>query len=294
MTDANGIVTQKYLNLAGGIKVTIKTQSTSAGATTYSLSNMHGDTMATVNADGAMTGTYMTGPFGEALTNTALPHNATPDTTYAYVGKHQKITETSFATAFIQMGARVYLPELGRFLQVDPVEGGTLNNYVYAMDPVNQADLDGRWIAKVLQAFVRFVKNPKQYIKNIRPYNYRPAAIPRGQPVPKAREYNIPKEIPQVLNPKAMAEAERQAINKAIQDSGWVSRTHQVIKDSLSDPKYKGWMKRACWVETAGFGASYFIEVHYNIDITTNVADDFKVKGWSQYKANGTGAKYPC
>ena len=43
------------------------------------------------------------------------------------------------------MGARVYLPVLGRFLQVDPVEGGTDNNYAYANDPVNEFDLDGNW-----------------------------------------------------------------------------------------------------------------------------------------------------
>ena len=42
------------------------------------------------------------------------------------------------------MGARVYIPVLGRFLQVDPIEGGTDNNYVYANDPVNQFDLDGK------------------------------------------------------------------------------------------------------------------------------------------------------
>jgi len=41
------------------------------------------------------------------------------------------------------MGARVYIPALGRFLQVDPMPGGTPNLYAYPADPVNEFDLDG-------------------------------------------------------------------------------------------------------------------------------------------------------
>ena len=41
------------------------------------------------------------------------------------------------------MGARQYSPILGRFLEIDPIEGGTANDYSYVNDPVNMADLDG-------------------------------------------------------------------------------------------------------------------------------------------------------
>ena len=58
------------------------------------------------------------------------------------------------------MGARVYLPVLGSFLQIDPVEGGTDNNYGYANDPVNEFDLDGNFSwGSVWNASKNFVKN---------------------------------------------------------------------------------------------------------------------------------------
>ena len=44
------------------------------------------------------------------------------------------------------MGVRLYVPTLGRFLQTDPVPGGSANKYDYAsQNPITNFDLNGRW-----------------------------------------------------------------------------------------------------------------------------------------------------
>jgi hypothetical protein len=51
---------------------------------------------------------------------------------------------TELPSGVTEMGARSYVPELGRFLQPDPIPGGSANAYAYTFgDPVNSSDPSG-------------------------------------------------------------------------------------------------------------------------------------------------------
>jgi RHS repeat-associated protein len=69
----------------------------------------------------------------------ALPAGAK----YAFHGSKQREALTS--GGMVAMGVRLYQPQLGRFMQVDPVLGGTASPYEYPSDPQNDADLTGKY-----------------------------------------------------------------------------------------------------------------------------------------------------
>jgi RHS repeat-associated protein len=61
---------------------------------------------------------------------------------YGWLGQAQRAADTPSGTML--MGARVYNPGGGRFPSVDPVYGGSANNYEYTGgDPINNEDASG-------------------------------------------------------------------------------------------------------------------------------------------------------
>jgi RHS repeat-associated protein len=61
---------------------------------------------------------------------------------YAWLGGAQR--DASSFGGVVMMGARIYVPLLGRFTSVDPIRGGSANPYDYCnQDPVNSSDLQG-------------------------------------------------------------------------------------------------------------------------------------------------------
>ncbi|HEX3394840.1 MAG TPA: RHS repeat-associated core domain-containing protein [Acidimicrobiales bacterium] len=135
---ADNVVTQRFIALAGGAMVTKQ-----ASGDVWSYPNVHGDVVATANAAGAKQGaTVSYDPFGQSV---AVPDNAPSNLDYGWLGQPQRPTEHAGGSSLVEMGARPYSPATGRFLQRDPVEGGSASDYydyVYG-DPVNGSDLAG-------------------------------------------------------------------------------------------------------------------------------------------------------
>jgi RHS repeat-associated protein len=122
----------------------------SNGTTTFKLTDLHGDVVASASSSPtatALLASYLSDEFGE-------PQPGSTPGRFGWLGGKSRRTELS--SGVIQMGARSYIPSLGRFLTPDPVPGGSANAYDYAdQDPVNAFDLEGTCVKKKCMATVR-------------------------------------------------------------------------------------------------------------------------------------------
>ncbi len=126
----------RYLNApAGGLAVTVD----NTGAVVLNLANLHGDIVATAAPTDTAPATY------SETTEYGLPRDPTaPARRYGWLGSHHRNTGDTLAQITL-MGVRLYNPTTGRFLSVDPITGGSCNDYDYTCaDPVNALDLDGK------------------------------------------------------------------------------------------------------------------------------------------------------
>ncbi len=150
-----------YIAGPGGL-LTIDT----AGVGMWPLDDGHGHTLGTADGDGGYTANPLADEFG------VMPggHQQRGDDQLDWLGGELR-HRTGDAFGLIRMGVRLYDPALGRFLGVDPIDGGSANTYDYCnADPINCRDLTGEWTLGGLVSSVKgFVHDKVEELKqNVR------------------------------------------------------------------------------------------------------------------------------
>ncbi|WP_158675799.1 RHS repeat-associated core domain-containing protein [Nocardia stercoris] len=142
---------QRVLPLPGGV---VLSKSYAVGQVrNWSYPDIRGNVLFTTdNSGGTVSPIHVYDPYGQDINPTtgvigdiAMPQTEQGGMDLGWQGGNGLPIEHSGGQQYIEMGARTYLPSLGRFLQADPVAGGSANGYQYTYgDPINANDPTGR------------------------------------------------------------------------------------------------------------------------------------------------------
>ncbi len=138
--DDQGRATAQMLSLPGSVKLTRRIGTTPS--TEWAFTTISGDRFVTLDDAGAPIGSVSVfNPFGERILGTPVVDASQLDLTWKAAEGNETI---ALRTPIVAMGQRVYVPSLGRFIQVDPVVGGSANGYDYGnQDPTSSTDPSG-------------------------------------------------------------------------------------------------------------------------------------------------------
>ncbi|MEU2842834.1 RHS repeat-associated core domain-containing protein, partial [Streptomyces sp. NPDC007076] len=130
--DAAGTVTRYVEPVTGGLAAT----TSKTGGTVLQITDSHGDVALQLPLDSSQA------PVALDNDEYGNPRAGQTKARYGWLGNQQRSSET--LTGLTLLGVRLYDPSRGRFLQSDPVYGGSANAYDYAnADPCNASDSTG-------------------------------------------------------------------------------------------------------------------------------------------------------
>ncbi|MFP3964434.1 PA14 domain-containing protein [Actinomadura fulvescens] len=295
--DASGGLRQRVLKLPGGVVLT-KTYDTAKTAN-WAHPTIQGHILFTADGTGTRTGKIrLYDPFGQnidpdtgAIGDTPIPATAEGGMDFGWLGQHTVPIEHLASHQALEMGARTYLPVLGRFLQTDPITGGSANNYDYAnADPINSLDLTGThpdcgacasgeyegYEKEKARAEAEKRAKFEKGVEESEP-GYPPLPLPLRLLVPKT---SPPSWTPNVKDPslgrghtgryEPRNLKEQLAMEQAMSNPAAGTEIKNITMTDRRWPAKEGWVKMRQNVNG--------VEVHYVRNTKTGRVDDFKFK----------------